>query len=271
MEILTLLNTAATSSGKSISREASPSSSHEDLATPPSTAVPTPSPEPSWSRPQVADKHHEQTQTWDAEETSTSLHTDSGFGWNANFTFPFKGDSLGYTRLEMDPSGSETSRDGHRRPHRIVTDGSSYRPQDPSPAEDAFVPSSADPFRVPDYRRHKFSDSHSSLASLATSRSEAHSRISSVTTINEIPSIDSVLSEVSQADASSPGLPASSPTQAERRSRFKSQDASLSPRGRSRTGLIVPRITRAASPSDVALNLKQGGIVKPPTSATMST
>lgn len=131
--------------------------------------------------------------------------------------------------------------------------------------------SSADPFRVPDYRRHKFSDSHSSLASLATSRSEAHSRISSVTTINEIPSIDSVLSEVPQADASSPGLPASSPTQAERKSRFKPQDASLSPRGRSRTGFIVPRITRAASPSDVALNLKQGGIVKPPTSATMST
>lgn len=132
-------------------------------------------------------------------------------------------------------------------------------------------PSSADPFRLPDYRNHKYSDSHSSLASFATSRSEAHSRISSVTTINEIPSIDSVLSEVSRADASSPGLPASSPTQAERRAKLKSHDASLSPRGRSRTGFIVPRITRAASPSDVALNMKQGAGVKPPSSATMST
>jgi hypothetical protein len=132
MEILTLLNTSATTSGKSTSREASPSSSHEDLATPPSTTVPTPSPEPSWTRPQVADRHNEHSQSWDAEDTSSSSHADSGFGWNANFSFPFKGESLDYARLEMDPSGSGTSRDSPRRPHRINTDSSSYRPQEPS-------------------------------------------------------------------------------------------------------------------------------------------
>ncbi|KAK0387243.1 hypothetical protein NLU13_5556 [Sarocladium strictum] len=270
MEILTLLNTAATNSGKSTSREASPSSSsHEDLATPPSTTVPTPSPEPSWTRPQVADKNNGDAQPWDTEEASLNAHTDSGFGWNANFSFPFKGESIDYA-LEMNASGSGPSGGSTGRPHRIVADSSSYTPQDPSSAEDAFVPPSADSFRLPDYRRHKYSDSHSSLASFATSRSDAHSRISSVTTINEIPSIDAVLSEVSRADASSPGLLESSPTQAEKRHKSKSQDASLSPRGRSRAGFIVPRITRAASPSDVALNMKQSAGVKPPSSATMS-
>lgn len=131
MEILTLLNTAATNSGKSTSREASPSSSHEDLATPPSTTVPTPSPEPSWTRPQVADKNNGDAQPWDTEEASLSSHTDSGFGWNANFSFPFKGESIDYA-LEMNASGSGPSGGSTGRPHRIVTNSSPYRPQDSS-------------------------------------------------------------------------------------------------------------------------------------------
>ena len=66
-------------------------------------------------------------------------------------------------------------------------------------------------------RGHGYSDSQSSLASITTSRSGAHSRISSVTTINEIPSIDSFLTEISRVDAHGLRSPSALSSMTERR------------------------------------------------------
>lgn len=130
MDLLTLLNKAASTSGKASSREATPSSTHEDLATPPSTAVPTPSPEPSWSGPRMAEKHAVCAQSWESEETNPTPQLEAGSGWVANFSFPSKGEHTGYVGIGMDHSESDSSNSAGRRLQQIVTDSTSPRSRD---------------------------------------------------------------------------------------------------------------------------------------------
>ena len=101
---------------------------------------------------------------------------------------------------------------------------------------------------------HRYSDSQSSLASLATSRSGAHSRISSVTTINEIPSIDSVLTEESSTDW--PNL-VSSPTLLSMMERREGMSGYGNKHG---AFTDLPKIlssTRAAGPSDAVPGMEE--------------
>lgn len=111
MDLLTLLNTAGTQCGKGNTREGTPSSTQEESATPPSTTIPTPSPEPAWPHPREVDSHDI---AWEAEHTAQASKTDKTLMWNTAFSFPMNAKLPLSTELEMDRNTDSQNEEAHR-------------------------------------------------------------------------------------------------------------------------------------------------------------